>query len=162
MEISSRGGLSPSVITHPHPVTDLVGGGIPPRERREVFRMRTDIYPTLPLANIEPFCLLRCRILNSTFLRHRSKAFSCRYLPFLFLSNRYCYRYRILVGARNEDNMFESQQSTSYGVITTLFIMTTISILLRIYSRRLVLKSFGWDDWCMFTILVSPLPLSGC
>ncbi|KAH6663542.1 hypothetical protein B0J14DRAFT_258505 [Halenospora varia] len=49
--------------------------------------------------------------------------------------------------------MFESQQSTSYGVITTLFIMTTISILLRIYSRGLVLKSFGWDDWCMFTIL---------
>ena len=51
--------------------------------------------------------------------------------------------------------MFESLQATCYGVVTSFFVLSTITIILRIYSRGFIVKSFGWDDWCMASILVS-------
>ena len=51
--------------------------------------------------------------------------------------------------------MFESLQSTCYGVISSFFVLSTITIILRIYSRGFIVKSFGWDDGCMASILVS-------
>ncbi|CZR51053.1 uncharacterized protein PAC_00928 [Phialocephala subalpina] len=49
--------------------------------------------------------------------------------------------------------MFDSLQSSCYGVATAFFVICTITILLRLYSRSFLVKSFGWDDWCMFAIL---------
>ena len=51
--------------------------------------------------------------------------------------------------------MFESLQATCYGVISSFFVLSTITIILRIYSRGFIVKSFGWDDGCMASILVS-------
>lgn len=50
--------------------------------------------------------------------------------------------------------MLDSLQTLAFVVITVFFSLATFSILLRIYSRGVVLKSFGWDDWCMTSILV--------
>lgn len=44
-------------------------------------------------------------------------------------------------------------QAACYGIVSTFFVASTITILLRIYSRGFVVKSFGWDDWCMTSIL---------
>ncbi|PVH67799.1 hypothetical protein DL98DRAFT_637048 [Cadophora sp. DSE1049] len=49
--------------------------------------------------------------------------------------------------------MLNSLEGLSERVATTFFILATITILLRIYSRAWVVKSFGWDDWCMVSIL---------
>jgi len=48
-------------------------------------------------------------------------------------------------------------QAACYGIVSTFFVASTITILLRIYSRGFVVKSFGWDDWCMTAILVRPV-----
>lgn len=54
----------------------------------------------------------------------------------------------------------ENLQGISYAVITPVFILATVSIFLRIYSRAVVLKAFDWDDWAMAALLVgSPLRL---
>lgn len=45
-------------------------------------------------------------------------------------------------------------QAACYGIVSTFFVASTFSILLRIYSRAFVVKNFGWDDWCMTAILV--------
>lgn len=45
-------------------------------------------------------------------------------------------------------------QAACYGIVSTFFVASTFSILLRIYSRGFVVNSFGWDDWCMTAILV--------
>lgn len=50
--------------------------------------------------------------------------------------------------------MFESLQPISYGVVSTFFFVSTMTILLRIYARGFIVKSFGLDDCCMFAILV--------
>ncbi|KAH6714279.1 hypothetical protein DL95DRAFT_341111 [Leptodontidium sp. 2 PMI_412] len=44
-------------------------------------------------------------------------------------------------------------QAACYGIVSTFFVASTFSILLRIYSRAFVVKNFGWDDWCMTAIL---------
>ncbi|KAL2059803.1 hypothetical protein VTL71DRAFT_10187 [Oculimacula yallundae] len=44
-------------------------------------------------------------------------------------------------------------QAACYGIVSTFFVASTLSIVLRIYSRGFVVKSFGWDDWCMTAIL---------
>ncbi|CZS96968.1 uncharacterized protein RCO7_02708 [Rhynchosporium graminicola] len=44
-------------------------------------------------------------------------------------------------------------QIACYGIVSAFFAASTISILLRIYSRKYLVKSFGWDDWCMTAIL---------
>ncbi|KAL1962759.1 hypothetical protein VTN77DRAFT_9213 [Rasamsonia byssochlamydoides] len=49
--------------------------------------------------------------------------------------------------------MFESLRPVAYGVSTVFYILSTITILLRIYSRGFIIKSFGWDDRCMTAIL---------
>ena len=50
--------------------------------------------------------------------------------------------------------MMESIQTLTFVVITIFFTLATISILLRIYSRAVLTKGFGWDDWCMTSVLV--------
>lgn len=45
-------------------------------------------------------------------------------------------------------------QTVCYPLANILFALGTISILLRIYSRAVIVKSFGWDDWAMTSILV--------
>ena len=50
--------------------------------------------------------------------------------------------------------MVESIQGIAYGVATSFFVLATATTLLRVYSRGWVVKSFGWDDWCMVSILV--------
>lgn len=50
--------------------------------------------------------------------------------------------------------MFESLQPTCYGVVLAFFSASTITILLRMYSRSFIVKCLGWDDWCMLAILV--------
>ena len=49
---------------------------------------------------------------------------------------------------------WENLQPACYGIATTFFALSTITILLRFYSRVLVVKNVWWDDWCMFAILV--------
>ncbi|RDW71711.1 hypothetical protein BP5796_07745 [Coleophoma crateriformis] len=46
----------------------------------------------------------------------------------------------------------DTLQPACYGVASFFFALSSISICLRLYSRGFVLKSLGWDDWCMFTI----------
>ncbi len=48
----------------------------------------------------------------------------------------------------------ENLQGVSYAVITPVFILATVSILVRIYARGVVLKAFDWDDWTMGVLLV--------
>jgi hypothetical protein len=50
--------------------------------------------------------------------------------------------------------MVDSIHVLATGVGSTFFILGTITIVLRIYSRHFVVKSFDWDDWCMLSILV--------
>ncbi|KAE8444094.1 hypothetical protein EG329_000876 [Mollisiaceae sp. DMI_Dod_QoI] len=45
-------------------------------------------------------------------------------------------------------------QAACYGIVSTFFVASTFTIILRIYSRGFVVKSFGWDDWCMSSILL--------
>lgn len=52
------------------------------------------------------------------------------------------------------DKMLNSLKGLSELVATTFFVLATITIVLRIYSRAWVVMSFGWDDWCMVSILV--------
>lgn len=42
----------------------------------------------------------------------------------------------------------------SYGVITTLWILASITIGMRIYVRAFTMKAFGLDDWAMSAMLV--------
>ncbi|KAI5843173.1 hypothetical protein BZA05DRAFT_187187 [Tricharina praecox] len=44
--------------------------------------------------------------------------------------------------------------TTAYAVSILLFVIGTISIILRIYSRAVVVRLFGLDDWLMTSILV--------
>jgi hypothetical protein len=45
-------------------------------------------------------------------------------------------------------------QPASYAIVNILFVIGTISILLRCYSRASIVRQFGWDDWIMAAILV--------
>ncbi|CAL3969586.1 unnamed protein product [Diplocarpon coronariae] len=45
-------------------------------------------------------------------------------------------------------------QAACYGIVTIFFITSTLTIFLRIYSRGFIVKSFGWDDWCMSSIFL--------
>ena len=50
--------------------------------------------------------------------------------------------------------MMVSLQPASYAITTAFFVLSTITIILRIYTRKYIVKSFGWDDWCMAAVLV--------
>jgi hypothetical protein len=52
--------------------------------------------------------------------------------------------------------MLESLQPISYAIVSVFFFVSTSTILLRVYARGYLVRSFGLDDWCMFSILVSP------
>jgi hypothetical protein len=52
--------------------------------------------------------------------------------------------------------MFETLQPAGYGIASVFFVISTATILLRVYSRGFVVKSIGLDDWCMFAIGVGP------
>lgn len=51
--------------------------------------------------------------------------------------------------------MFESLQPAAYGIATVFFSLGLVSIILRIYARVYIIKSFGWDDWFMVGVLFS-------
>lgn len=48
----------------------------------------------------------------------------------------------------------EDLRPLSYGVITALFSLATITILMRIYVRWYTMNAFGWDDLAMSSMLV--------
>jgi hypothetical protein len=50
--------------------------------------------------------------------------------------------------------MLDSLQPIGYAITTIFFMLSMTTILLRTYTRGFIVKSFGWDDWCMATILL--------
>ena len=50
--------------------------------------------------------------------------------------------------------MLDSLQPIGYAITTIFFMLSTTTILLRTYTRGFIVKSFGWDDWCMTVILL--------
>ncbi|KAL4922112.1 hypothetical protein BDW62DRAFT_172956 [Aspergillus aurantiobrunneus] len=50
--------------------------------------------------------------------------------------------------------MFESLQLTAYAVSFVFFVLALTTTVLRVYSRKCIIKSFGMDDWCMVTVFV--------
>ena len=67
--------------------------------------------------------------------------------------NPYTFRFRM-----STSEMYSSGHNlrvADYIVSNILFVIGTASILLRIYSRAVIVKKFGWDDWTMTAILVS-------
>lgn len=49
---------------------------------------------------------------------------------------------------------FESLQPLGYGVASIGFIIATVSIGRRVYSRAYIVRSFALDDWVMASIFV--------
>lgn len=49
---------------------------------------------------------------------------------------------------------FESLQPTAYAVSFVFFGLALLSTILRFYSRKCIIKSFGWDDWWMLGVFV--------
>jgi hypothetical protein len=50
--------------------------------------------------------------------------------------------------------MLDSLQPIGYAITTIFFMLSMTTILLRTYTRGFIVKSFGWDDWCMTIILL--------
>ncbi len=42
------------------------------------------------------------------------------------------------------------------GVVVFLLVLTTVFFLARLYVRRFLTRSLGWDDWMGLVALVSP------
>ncbi|KAI0480039.1 hypothetical protein GGR56DRAFT_248853 [Xylariaceae sp. FL0804] len=42
----------------------------------------------------------------------------------------------------------------AYGLITTLFVITTITCFMRIYVRKVTMRAFGWDDTALAAVMV--------
>ncbi|KAL3584537.1 hypothetical protein FPOAC2_13999 [Fusarium poae] len=42
----------------------------------------------------------------------------------------------------------------SYGIITTLFSIAMVTILMRIWVRKIALQAFSWDDWMMASMVI--------
>ncbi|QYT04923.1 hypothetical protein H0G86_011827 [Trichoderma simmonsii] len=49
----------------------------------------------------------------------------------------------------------EDLRPLSYIIISLLYILAMITIVMRIWVRGYSMKSFGWDDWAMASLLVS-------
>lgn len=43
------------------------------------------------------------------------------------------------------------------AVATVFFILTWLTVSLRVYTRAVMLKTWGWDDWMMVITLVSDI-----
>jgi hypothetical protein len=48
----------------------------------------------------------------------------------------------------------EDLRPLAYGVITTLFVISIVTIVMRIYVRGYTMMAFNWDDWAMSSMLV--------
>lgn len=48
----------------------------------------------------------------------------------------------------------EDLRPLSYAIITILFVITLITIPMRIWVRGFAMKTFGWDDWLMASMIV--------
>lgn len=48
----------------------------------------------------------------------------------------------------------EDLRPLSYGITTALFVIALITIPMRIWVRGFTMRSFGWDDWMMTSMLV--------
>lgn len=48
----------------------------------------------------------------------------------------------------------EDLRPLSYIIISLLYILAMITIVMRIWVRGYSMKSFGWDDWAMASLLV--------
>ncbi|KAI9375055.1 hypothetical protein BJX61DRAFT_540203 [Aspergillus egyptiacus] len=51
-------------------------------------------------------------------------------------------------------DMVESLQPTAYAISFLMYALASITTGLRIYSRKCIIESFGWDDWWMISVLV--------
>ncbi|KAF2502173.1 hypothetical protein BU16DRAFT_576230 [Lophium mytilinum] len=51
--------------------------------------------------------------------------------------------------------MVESLQSASYGISFALCILAFLTCVLRLYSRKFIVRDFGWDDWFMVAVTAS-------
>ncbi|PMD31099.1 hypothetical protein L207DRAFT_473067 [Hyaloscypha variabilis F] len=49
--------------------------------------------------------------------------------------------------------MIQSLQPMAYAVVSIFFFISSTTILLRMYARGRLVRSFGLDDWCMSSIL---------
>lgn len=50
--------------------------------------------------------------------------------------------------------MFETLQPSAYGVSFAFFALSLTTTILRMYSRKCIIKSFGRDDWWMLFVFV--------
>lgn len=50
--------------------------------------------------------------------------------------------------------MFETLQPSAYGVSFAFFALSLTTTILRLYSRKWIIKSFGIDDWWMLVVFV--------
>lgn len=48
----------------------------------------------------------------------------------------------------------EDLRPLSYAVISILFVIASITIMMRIYVRGFTMRAFGYDDWAMASMLV--------
>lgn len=44
-------------------------------------------------------------------------------------------------------------RALAHGVISPLYIIATVTIVMRIYVRGFGMRAFGWDDWAMASVL---------
>ena len=49
----------------------------------------------------------------------------------------------------------DTLQPAGYGISTVFYVISAITIVLRVYSRGFIVKNVGLDDWFMFAVLVS-------
>ncbi|OJJ54839.1 hypothetical protein ASPSYDRAFT_93737 [Aspergillus sydowii CBS 593.65] len=50
--------------------------------------------------------------------------------------------------------MFETLQPSAYGVSFAFFALSLTTTILRLYSRKWIIKSFGIDDWWMLVVFI--------
>jgi hypothetical protein len=48
----------------------------------------------------------------------------------------------------------ENNAGAIFGILTPFFVLGLVFTVLRLYSRIVIIKSAGWDDWCMIICLV--------
>ncbi|KAL4886243.1 hypothetical protein BJY04DRAFT_213774 [Aspergillus karnatakaensis] len=53
--------------------------------------------------------------------------------------------------------MFETLQPTAYAVSFIFFTLASVTTVLRVYSRKCIIKSFGADDWWMVMVFWSKI-----
>jgi hypothetical protein len=50
----------------------------------------------------------------------------------------------------------------SHAIISVLFVIALVTIPMRIWVRGFAMKSFGWDDWMMASMIVGATGVLRC